>query len=76
MGLALDAIRQCLDGIVPAQLATCSSEGMPNVTYQGRSRPRPRVSSVRFPDLDVSGQGSSGTYASFCRTPEGTTLSC
>lgn len=29
----MDAIRNCLEGVVPAALATCGAEGMPNVTY-------------------------------------------
>src|SRR3954465_12217275 len=33
MSLSVDAIRDCLEGSVPSPVATCSSEGMPNVTY-------------------------------------------
>lgn len=43
MTLTLAAIRPCLDGGVPAQLATCSPEGMPNVTY---------VSEIHYVDPD------------------------
>jgi len=39
--IALDAIRECLDGSMPAQLATCAPDGTPNVTY---------VSEVHFVD--------------------------
>lgn len=31
--LSLDAIRDCLDGQIPAALATCSADGVPNGTY-------------------------------------------
>ncbi|MDY0012977.1 MAG: GAF domain-containing protein [Rhodocyclaceae bacterium] len=30
---SVDAIRNCLEGIVPASLSTCGPDGMPNVTY-------------------------------------------
>ncbi|MFH7042092.1 GAF domain-containing protein [Paucibacter sp. JuS9] len=29
----LDAIRSCLEGVIPAAVATCSAEGVPNATY-------------------------------------------
>ena len=31
--VTLDAIRDCLDGQIPAALATCSRDGVPNATY-------------------------------------------
>jgi adenylate cyclase len=31
--VALESIRACLQGAIPSPLATCSSEGTPNVTY-------------------------------------------
>jgi hypothetical protein len=31
--LDLDAIRPCLEGTIPGVMATCGSDGMPNVTY-------------------------------------------
>ncbi|MEW5757303.1 MAG: GAF domain-containing protein [Pseudomonadota bacterium] len=30
---ALDTIRRCLDGAIPATIATCAPDGMPNVAY-------------------------------------------
>jgi adenylate cyclase len=41
MALSLDMIRDCLDGAVPAVLATCAADGTPNATY---------VSQVQFVD--------------------------
>jgi adenylate cyclase len=31
--ISLDAIRPCLEGVIPATVATCSPEGVPNATY-------------------------------------------
>jgi adenylate cyclase len=33
MTLPLDGIREALDGVIPGTIATCSSDGTPNVTY-------------------------------------------
>ena len=33
MTLALDSIRQALDGAIPAVVATCSADGVPNISY-------------------------------------------
>ena len=41
MSLSLEAIRDCLEGVIPSGVATCSAEGVPNVTY---------VSQVHFVD--------------------------
>ena len=29
----VDDVRNCLEGIIPAGLATCGADGMPNITY-------------------------------------------
>ncbi|NVK40521.1 MAG: GAF domain-containing protein [Oceanospirillaceae bacterium] len=39
----LDILRNCLEGIVPAGVATCGADGMPNVTY---------VSQIMYVDPD------------------------
>jgi adenylate cyclase len=39
--IALEAIRACFEGVIPAQVATCAPDGTPNVTY---------VSQVHFVD--------------------------
>jgi hypothetical protein len=43
MDIALAAIRPCLEGIIPAALASCAPDGTPNVTY---------VSHVHYVDAD------------------------
>lgn len=32
-GVPLDAIRECLEGTIPAMMTTCAPDGTPNVTY-------------------------------------------
>jgi hypothetical protein len=31
--VALDSISACFRGVIPSPFATCSPEGMPNITY-------------------------------------------
>lgn len=33
MSLRIDAIRECLEGIIPGQIATCDPAGMPNLAF-------------------------------------------
>jgi adenylate cyclase len=33
MTLTLDALRECLDGMIPGTIATCAADGTPNVTF-------------------------------------------
>jgi adenylate cyclase len=33
MTLKVDSIRECLDGVIPGTIATCTPDGTPNVTY-------------------------------------------
>jgi GAF domain/Pyridoxamine 5'-phosphate oxidase len=43
MRLSVDAIRECLEGAVPAVIATCAPDGVPNVSY---------LSQVQFVDSE------------------------
>ena len=43
MGLRLDTIRECLEGVIPGHIATCDTEGTPNLAY---------LSQVQFIDND------------------------
>jgi adenylate cyclase len=43
MTLKVDAIRECLEGVIPGTMATASPDGMPNVAY---------LSQVQFVDSD------------------------
>jgi len=43
VGLRLDTIRECLEGVIPGHIATCDGEGMPNLAY---------LSQVQFIDND------------------------
>ena len=33
MAITLDAVRGCLEGVIPAVIATCAPDGMPNLAY-------------------------------------------
>ena len=33
MSLRIETIRECLEGIIPGHIATCDTEGMPNLAY-------------------------------------------
>jgi len=68
MDIALDAIRECLDGTFPAQLATCAPDGTPNVTF---------VSEVHFVDRDhvaLSFQFFNKTHENILANPHATAL--
>jgi len=43
MTLTVDAIRECLEGAVPGNVATCAADGTPNVAY---------VSQVHYVDAE------------------------
>lgn len=43
MSITLESIRRCFEGAQPAQIATCASDGMPNVAY---------LSQVHYADSD------------------------
>ena len=33
MSVTVDQLRGCLEGVIPAVIATCAADGTPNVTY-------------------------------------------
>jgi len=41
--IALESIQRCLEGVIPSPLATCSADGVPNITY---------MSVVRYVDAE------------------------
>lgn len=43
MTIKLDAIRECLEGVVPGNIATCAPDGMPNIAY---------LSQIQYVDAD------------------------
>jgi adenylate cyclase len=57
MSLTLDSIRECFEGAIPSLVATCSSDGAPNVTY---------VSQVHYVDAEHVAL----TYQFFSKTRE------
>jgi GAF domain/Pyridoxamine 5'-phosphate oxidase len=66
--IALDTIRECLDGTIPAQLATCAPDGTPNVTF---------VSEIQFVDGDhvaLSFQFFNKTHENILANPRATAL--
>jgi len=68
VAIALDAIRECLDGTFPGLLATCAADGTPNVTY---------VSEVHFVDRDhvaLSFQFFNKTHQNILANPRATAL--
>jgi GAF domain/Pyridoxamine 5'-phosphate oxidase len=68
VNIALDAIRECLDGTLPAQLATCAPDGTPNVSF---------VSEIHFVDGDhvaLSFQFFNKTHENILANPRATAL--
>lgn len=66
--LTLDSIRPCLEGEVPAAIATCDANGTPNVTY---------VSQVHYVDRDhvaLSFQFFNKTRENILANPQVTTI--
>jgi len=33
MSVRIETIRECLEGVIPGQIATCDPDGMPNLAY-------------------------------------------
>lgn len=66
--ITLDSIRPCLEGEVPAAIATCDANGMPNVTY---------VSQVHYVDREhvaLSFQFFNKTRENILANPQVTTI--
>ncbi|MBX3654763.1 MAG: GAF domain-containing protein [Ramlibacter sp.] len=66
--LALDAIRPCFEGAIPAIMATCSADGTPNVAY---------ISQVYYVDarhVALSFQFFNKTRANILANPQATVL--
>lgn len=66
--VSLDAIRHCLEGAIPATVATCSAEGVPNATY---------VSQMMYVDarhVALSFQFFSKTRQNILSNPQATAL--
>lgn len=66
--ITLDSIRPCLEGEIPAAIATCDASGMPNVTY---------VSQVHYVDRDhvaLSFQFFNKTRENILANPQVTTI--
>jgi len=65
---SLDSIRSCLEGVIPADVATCSLDGAPNATY---------VSQMHYVDarhMALSFQFFSKTRDNILANPQATTL--
>jgi len=66
--VALDAIRSCLEGVIPATVATCSADGVPNATY---------VSQMQYVDVRhvaLSFQFFNKTHKNILDNPQATAL--
>ncbi len=67
-GIALESIRECLEGTIPAMMTTCAPDGTPNVTY---------LSQIQYVDpehVGLSFQFFNKTRANVLRNPHAQVL--
>ena len=66
--LSLGLIERCFSGVVPAVIATCGADGMPNVTYLSRAHP------VDHERIALSNQFFSKTARNLAENPQASLL--